>query len=164
MIDNTTLLRCHGFTILEVILVLVLISIFAAIAVARQPNPDVRLMAQKVSLESHIRYTQMRSMNSDGKWGIAVSTDQSGYWLFKDTTTEKRILPGEDQVEIDLTSKGISISFSSESTNFSFDDWGRPMSGDNYLSSALNIDLKKSDGSDTRIETLVVTPETGFVQ
>lgn len=157
-------LKNRGFTLLEVLLVLVLISIFATIAVTRQPNTNGTLIAQKSTLASHIRYAQMRSMNSDTKWGISLDPDNSGYWLFENSSAEKRLLPGEETVDVDLSPKGISISFSAGSNSFRFDDWGRPMSGDTYLTSGLTIDLMKSDGSDTQIETLVVTPETGFVQ
>ena len=164
MAHNSPQLKNHGFTILEVLLVLVLISIFAAIAVARQPNTNVTLIAQKAALVSHIRYAQMRAMNNDTKWGISLDTNHSGYWLFENDPGEKRFLPGEERVDVDLSPKGISISFSSTTDSFRFDDWGRPMSGDSYLTTGMNINLMKSDGDNTQIETLVVTPETGFVQ
>jgi len=157
----------RAFTILEVLIVLTLIAVFAAIAVARQPSTHVTLKAQKLALESHIRYTQMRAINSDSRWGIAVDpNDDHVYWLFEEIdtdTTQQIFLPGEDGITVDLTAKDISISMSG-SNSFRFDDWGRPMSGGAYLTDDLNLVLQKDEGSETISETLVVTAETGFVQ
>lgn len=157
----------RAFTILEVLIVLTLIAVFAAIAVARQPSPHVTLKAQKLALESHIRYAQMRSMDSDSRWGIAIDpNDDHVYWLFEEIdadSTQQRFLPGEDGITVDLTAKDISIS-SSDASSFRFDTWGRPMSGGAYRTDDLDLVLQKSDGSETFSETLVVTAETGFVQ
>jgi len=157
----------RAFTILEVLIVLTLIAVFAAIAVARQPSTHVTLKARKLALEAHIRYAQMRAMNSDSRWGIAIdpNTDQV-YWLFEEIdtdTTQQRLLPGEDGITVDLTAKGISISVSG-TNSFRFDDWGRPLSGGAYFTDDLNLVLQKDVGSETISETLVVTAETGFVQ
>lgn len=164
MINSSPQSKCDGFTILEVILVLALISIFATIAVVRQPSTNLTLKGQKVSLQSHIRYAQMRAMNSDSRWGITIDpNDDHVYWLFEDEVTQQRFLPGEDGINVDLTAKGISIS-ASGANSFRFDDWGRPMSGDAYFTDDLSVDLQKSDGAETFTETLVITAETGFVR
>lgn len=153
----------RAFTILEVLIVLTLIAVFAAIAVARQPSTQVTLKAQKLALEAHIRYAQMRAMNSDSRWGIAIDPNNDQvYWLFEEIdtdTTQQRLLPGEDGITVDLAAKGISISISG-TNSFLFDDWGRPLSGGAYFMDDIDLFLQKDEGS----ETLVVTAETGFVQ
>ena len=138
---------------MEVILVLVMISIFAAIAVSRQPSTDVTLKAQAGTLKSHIRYAQMRAMNNDADWGIALDTNINKYWLFKNATSEKRILPGEDQSDVDLSAKGITIA--ADATRIFFEkSWGRPADH-----SASSVWLSKNQ----KTEMITITPETGFV-
>ena len=163
MVDHSPQSRCNGFTILEVILVLVLISIFAAIAVTRQPSTNVTLKSQKTALQSHIRYAHMRALNNNDAWGIVFNLDQHSYALFKDSAETKRLLPGEELVDVDLEDTGIAIfegTESSANTSFYFDDWGRPANSSGLLLSELNIQLT----NDGRSDNLAITPDTGFVK
>ena len=147
-----------GFTLLEVILVLLLISIFATIAVSRQPSTDVTLKAQANALKSHIYYAQMRAMNTDTIWGIGYTSNS--YWLFKQAHDNQHLLPGEGQLSVDLDAKGISLN-AEGSNRLSFDTWGRSYSDDTLLSNdSLFIQISK----DGQSETLIIMPETGFIQ
>lgn len=149
-------IRNRGFTLLEVILVLVLISIFAAVAVVRQPSTDVTLKAGAERLTSHLRYAQMRAMNTSTPWGIGYSADSGAYWLFRESaeaSANRRLLPGESQTEVDyLAQKSITI----EGGDFSvsFDSWGVP-----DITAALVITLSKSGES----AAITITPNTGYV-
>jgi MSHA pilin protein MshC len=148
----------HGFTLFEVILVLVLITIFATVAVSRQPATDASLKAQADVLRSHIRYAQMRALNTDTAWGIGIGIDSgaSTYYLLRET--QKRILPGETVDTIDLDAKNITISCSAKAVMF--DAWGRPAADGVMLSDAsLPIVL----GKDGLTESLTIMPNTGFV-
>lgn len=147
-----------GFTFLEVILVLLFISIFATVAVLRQPPTDVTLTARAEVLKTHIRYAQSRAMNTDAEWGIRFDASQRMYWLFqRDGQDSRRLLPGEEDTAVTIE-QGISIS--PADFTLSFDTWGRPRSEGTPLSDDLAITLSK----DNRDMSIVVTPNTGYLR
>ena len=115
----------NGFTLLEVILVIIFISIFATIAVLRQPVPDVTIRSASQVLLSHIRYAQMRAMNSVEPWGIRYSGGSDTYWLFEEATTNRKVFPGASDDSIDLSEDGISIT--QGDFTLRFDSWGVPV-------------------------------------
>ncbi len=162
--------RSYGFTILEVLLTLVLISIFAAVAVMRQPPPDVSLKAGAEQLKSHLRYAQTMAMNAATPWGIRLSAGV--YSLFQCSPTVSvidcaansanwRILPGESQTNVDyLVQKAVTIT--QGDFIVSFDSWGRPIIQTGALafsSGEAAVTLAKSD----QTETLSIVENTGFV-
>jgi len=151
----------RGFTLLEVIVVLVFITIFAAIAVLRQPPNDVTLKSCALVLRSHIRYAQMLAMNTDSGWGIVYDHDQNAYWLFKEGGTDKRPLPGEPSDRVSLTEKAVSIA--QGGFTLFFDHWGRPNNAVTTLTfdqGQAPITLSKS-GID---EYIVVIENTGYLK
>lgn len=145
-----------GFTLLEVILVIVLISIFAAVAVLRQPPTDVTLKAGAARLKAHLRYAQIRAMNTSTPWGIGYRADTGDYWLFRESAEalgNRRILPGETQTEVeDLTQKSIDV----DNGDFTvrFNDWGTP-----DITEELVLTLSKGSES----EVIIITPNTGYI-
>ena len=62
--------KTNGFTLLEIISVLALISIFSVLAIVQHSASDATLVAQAQVLASHIGYAQMRAMNTDASWSI----------------------------------------------------------------------------------------------
>ena len=150
-----------GFTLLEVILVLVLMSIFATIAVSRQHISDVSVQAASEVLKSHIRYAQMRSMNTSTPWGIHYDNGTNAYWLFRQTSGERRTLPGETRDSVDLAADGVAIT--QGTFTLSFDTWGEPTISDaqfQFQQRKAVITLAK--GADTR--DITITANTGFLQ
>ncbi len=148
----------RGLTILEVIVVLVLIGILSAV-IWSKPPVDSTLAARAEAIKAHIRYAQVRSMNTERRWG--VQSDGAGYWLFADgdPTGGRIILPGETSAIVSLASHGISI------TPFllSFDGWGRPCSDKaarNPITKELVLNVT-APGQTTR--QIKVTPDTGFI-
>jgi len=158
----------RGFTLMEVIVVLVLMAIFAVIAVSRQPQTDMTLRAGAEVLKSHLRYAQMRAMSSDRGWGISYDSDTGDYWLISGQVADRRInLPGENQNSVNLISNGISV----EEGDFTliFDHRGRPditaptlttLSFDEGTRSA-TLTLVKSGESNA---TITILQNTGFIQ
>ncbi len=148
-----------GFSFFEIIVVMVLIGVFAAVVIVRHTYKDPTLIAQAQVLKAHIRYAQMRALSSDLPWGIKylVNGDQRSYWLFKQPATETKIvLPGEIKDHVPLDQTGTFIT--QGSFQIEFDSWGRPsssLSGD----ATLILDLTKSDES----EQLIITKNTGFI-
>lgn len=138
--DGKKRLGEKGFTMVEIIAVLVLLGVVSALLVFRSSSDQTDVSASADKLKVNLRYAQMRAMNSDVAWGIQFNG--GSYSLIRDMTgtpvTER--LPGE------ITS---SVSFSSAVTgSVQFDAWGRP-SGLNTI----NIGAI----------TITITPDTGFI-
>lgn len=163
-----------GFTVLEIVLVLVFISIFATVAVLRQPPTDVTLKAQMATLKSYVRYAQSRAINAETPWGIHfVSNDDSSegrFWLFSGVDpNNRRPLPGETE---DSTKLATGVTLTSTSPNgfpLCFDTWGRPgrLERQDGLSHCTPVteatDLQYTLSKDGETEGLTIYPETGFI-
>jgi MSHA pilin protein MshC len=148
-----------GFTLIEIVAVIVFIAILAVVALARYPFEDPTLISRTRVLKTHLRYAQMRSISSDSQWGIKyqVNGDQRAYWLFKQPETNTRLaLPGESDDHVRLDRMGIVIS--QGSFEVEFDGWGRPTSTLNGTGT-LDLELTKSD----RSEPITITQNTGFI-
>jgi prepilin-type N-terminal cleavage/methylation domain-containing protein len=120
--------KTDGFTLLEILVVLVLMGIMGTIIVSRLVDNPVELTAGAATLKNHIRYAQARGMNSDNLWGIRYDSATKTYWLFEyDGVTETRaLLPGESTDSLPLgddnqTLNGLTVVV--------FDNWGRPYLG-----------------------------------
>lgn len=159
-----------GVTLLEVLVVMLLIGIFAVIVATRTKGSDPRLIAQAEVLKAHIRYAQMRSINTDTQWGIHCQG--STYWLFQnpDTTTHRYLpgqIPGEAPYqtanEVQLSTLGIGIS--PATFDLIFDSWGQPNplspSGWTFVNKTLTLTLNATGQPPQNIN---ITEFTGFIQ
>ena len=98
----------RGFTFLEIVVVMVLISIIAAVTFSRSiTTTQINFVGQADKIRQHIRYAQSLAMKRDEIWGIRSSATQ--YWLFKNTTSNEVQLPGEQNTKITLAALGITM-------------------------------------------------------
>jgi prepilin-type N-terminal cleavage/methylation domain-containing protein len=134
-----------GFTLIEMIAVLVIVAIIMAVAISRGiATGDVKLQAEVDTLKGHLRYAQYLAMNdiAPAKWGINVGG--SSYTLIRfyaNATTSPYSLPGESSAThsfAPITATPVTILF---------DDWGSP---DNT-----SITLGG--------QTMTITANTGFI-
>jgi len=110
-----------GFTLIELIAVLVVVSVLSIIIANRVMDTDSELIAQNDVIKTHLRYAQTRAMGSNVKWGIDFKG--STYSLFKNANTSDTVtLPGEDSKTLNLPS-GVSAN-----VTIFFDSWGKPYS------------------------------------
>ena len=117
-----------GFTMIEVIAVLVILAIVSAVVISRGiATADVDLQVEVDTLKSHLRYAQYLAMNdlSPVKWGITISgqtyrlvRNPSGNGSTFDSPTPCN-LPNE-------SSDTHSISPFSATSTVLFDEWGSP--------------------------------------
>lgn len=149
-----------GFTVIEIIATLIIIGIISVIAIARMSSTsDVLNKAQAETLKSHIRYVQMRSMNTDSETvgceaSFGISMDKSNYFMFKNCDTDQKVtLPGESQDVISF--KNCTLS---PKCTVNFDRYGRP-STHKLGASPDNVSINLTLGT----ESIIITRDTGFV-
>ncbi|MBU0544134.1 MAG: type II secretion system GspH family protein [Proteobacteria bacterium] len=158
----------RGFTLIEIIAVLVVLSVLSAFVVNRIiSTASTDRIVQESAIKSHIRYAQATAMKQGTIWGIKCNgTD---YWLFTtndpDTLSNKRVLPGEENVQVALAGKRITMS------NFTvfFDVDGRPYTA--YTDASTNTPVSTANPISITVDsypadvpvTFGITPETGFM-
>lgn len=149
-----------GFTVIELIAVLVMISVISAIILGRVGNIRADLDARTDTLKAHLRYAQSRAMDSDRIWGIRYTG--TGYFLFSfDGSSESVVrLPDEENTIVDLSGDGVSLGAFHE---ISFDSWGSPYANATGTGSSTGQTIVVSAGSDP-LNSIAVTKNTGFIQ
>lgn len=152
-----------GFTALELIVVLVMISIVSIAILTRLYDRENDAIAQSEAFKTYLRYAQAKAMNSNIIWGI--HSDGSSYWLFKNGNTGIKVaFPGENSDTITVSGRSID---SMESFTLSFDDRGTPFtdaaatSGQELESADPESEISVTAGEFTK--TVTITPNTGFV-
>ena len=152
-----------GFTLIEVIAIVIVMGIVTAFAVGRVADNKPELLAQTQVLKIHLRYAQSRAMNSNDNYGI--ETDGNIYWLFRYNLTSSDVrvnFPGEDSDHIDLSAIGLTLSMV-DGNIVSFDSRGIP-----YLDNTGTLQLTdrtltlSTSALDT--ENIIITKNTGFIQ
>jgi MSHA pilin protein MshC len=144
-----------GFTLIEIIAVLVVLGILSAVVVQRATFTDARVAAQIEVVKTHLRYAQERAMNTNEIWYIQFTG--TSYTLYRGGTA--MTLPGESGV---VVNPGVTLSWTGGTNVFSFDNRGRPCTdtaGAALLAAARTVTL--THGSETA--TITVTPNTGFI-
>ncbi|MDA3832196.1 MAG: prepilin-type N-terminal cleavage/methylation domain-containing protein [Spirochaetales bacterium] len=154
MLKNTHAPGEKGFTIIEVIAVIVVISILAAYAVSRM-NFNVNLQAEADIFKSNLRYVQQIALCGDNTytWRIDVGVDVGA-----NSYTFTRVDSANNSVNMWLPSGDSTVNFPDGITagwtgTINFDQWGSPGSD--------SIIIALADGSTTR--SITVTKNTGFV-
>ncbi|MGC9194520.1 MAG: pilus assembly FimT family protein [Syntrophobacteraceae bacterium] len=140
----------QGFTLIELIALLAIISIFTAVAATSSMDMTAQseLAAQVAMVKSHIHFAQMMAMESNVSWGIDFSG--SSYILEENGSAAPSFFPGTGSNTYALPG-GITISTSS--SQLVFDEWGSPGPNDT------TITLTGEGGS----TTLTVNKMTGSV-
>jgi prepilin-type N-terminal cleavage/methylation domain-containing protein len=162
----------QGFTLIEIVVVLVLISIIAATLFTRSITfPQVNYIGQVEKIQNHIRYAKALAMKrsiAEEMWGINCSGNY--YWLFhlKDRSDPEYFgaedihiaFPGEENEEVSFSKIGVSMN----PFVVYFDKYGRPFKIGPYtgLTSNLQITIHTAD-ADVSTKQIVITPETGFI-
>jgi len=158
-----------GFTLIEIVVVLIVMSIITAFAIGRGFTNMPNLSVQADVIKSHLRHTQARAMNSNTFWGIRTDAGGDSYWMFRcDSSvcnnTDIVRLPGENANTVDLATAGISL----ESGTYSFDGRGIPYYNTDHEKEPSSSDLLVSDQPVTVSKgadeiPFIIIKNTGFI-
>jgi type II secretory pathway pseudopilin PulG len=151
---------CNGFTLLEVLVILTLIAFLTVVVVSMfQDRDGARHITTGDILAAHLRYVQMRSMDSGASWGIQYnnSNGQNAYWMFRHPSADPHPLPGESDDRVNLVS-GITVG--PGDFTLRFDDWGRPIANLPFVDGQLSLSLTMAGKS----LPLTISANTGYVQ
>ena len=153
----------HGFTMIELVMVLILMAIMAAVIMYKYTSVNADVSSETEILKSSLRFAQIKALENavdDDTWGISFTSGGSSYSLVNiknDVQTSPINLPGEYTLENPLSSthtlpSGMTITGSA----VNFDKWGKNPDGND-----VNIVLNQ-EGSAAR--TIKVTKYTGHIQ
>ena len=136
-----------GFTLFEIIMVLLLLGVISYVAATRLFSDDAPTQVAELELvKSHLRYAQARAMNSESSWGIRFATS-TRYWLFKEPSDSTVIrLPGVESADGVMDLGSIEVTPTS-GNKITFDSFGSPGTATIVLSTtAGNITVTKTTG------------------
>ena len=162
--------RNSGYTLIEMVVVLVLISIISATVFSRSITTDrINFVGQVDKIRNHIRYAQslaMKSLNLDlnstKRWGIKCFGNR--YWLFTyenfgDDNTPV-ILPGQETDKVSLSDLGVTMN----AFTLFFDGLGKPYKTQYNNAVRLDSPLNITISAGSQSSTLNVSPETGMIK
>ena len=133
----------RGFTFLEIIAMIVVVGILAAIAASRINSTDTYAISSELDkVQSHLRYAQGRAIRTNSSWGISFSSSNT-YCLFQTNAANKKVIAGEDQNNIILSK----LAITSAPQTITFDGFGSPGAADIIVStSGGNITVAANTG------------------
>ncbi len=152
-----------GFTLIELVIVLIVMSIVAVFIASRAATGGNDLIAETEKLKSSLRYTQTRAMNDSKLWGIHIP-DAGSYVLYMDNKDANQMLPGKEPGSLPPPQthwlpSTVTIT-SGVGTTYNFNQWGTPVDASG-LAVAANQSITLSDGAAT--STITITKNTGFI-
>ena len=163
-----------GFSLVEVIAVLVIVVIVSTLIISQSGSFSADLVAQTDILRTHLRHAQALGMaGSDASGIVGIKCDTAFYWMFKGNDPDANIvsLPDDPRYntnndnKLNLAQKKIAIG-----TAFTvfFDERGIPYSA--YTSETAKTPYTEDlliqvtpAGEASPVETITVTQHTGFI-
>jgi len=163
----------RGFTLLEIILVMLIIVIVSTVIISRSRDLSAGLISQTDIMKTHLRYAQTLAMSAGGSdiYGIRCVAAPNEYWLFRGPDPNSNILKLTDDAsydvdgddKLDLNQKNIQAS----AFTVIFDRRGIPYtaytdeSTNTPLSPDLSITVTPSGGGSS--QNITITELTGFI-
>jgi len=140
----------NGFTIIEIIAVLLIIGIISAIVISRASSTaSYSLDAEVQIVKSHLRHAQVRALSDLETWGIVFSSNS--YTLQRGGVNTTFYLPNEGSPTHKL-SAGVTITSGAGST-VTFDNMGSPG----------NVAMTITLSSGGQSQNISITKNTGFI-
>lgn len=145
----------RGFTLVELVTVLLIISVISVTAIVSWPGDGINLSAQADQLVGDIRYAQSMAMHRGQRYRINFASDR--YWMSDESgsTTHAHPVAGTSNVML-----GAGMSLSSTHGSLIFNTAGTPYSNSSTPLASTAV-LTLSAGSES--VTVRVSPQTGRV-
>lgn len=149
----------HGFTMIELVMVLILMAIMAAVIMYKYTSVNADVASETEILNSSLRFAQIKALENaidDDTWGISFTSGGSSYSLVNiknGVQTSPINLPGEYKL---LPTHTLPSGMTITGSTVNFDKWGKNPDG-NDVSIILN-----QGGS--AAATIIVTKYTGHIQ
>jgi len=150
-------IKQRGFTMIEMVAVLIVMAIMVAGISSRVTTTGNELIVETEVLKFHLRFAQIRAMNDTVSWGINVN-DAFSYTLYRGTGPAPDILPGESGQTHTLPT-GVTITAGLERHNFN--EWGKPV---NAVGAELTGTQTITLTQETSTNSITITQNTGYVQ
>jgi prepilin-type N-terminal cleavage/methylation domain-containing protein len=167
--DGKTRINQQGFTMIEVVVVLIVLVIVSTVIVSRSFTTGTNeLMVEADGLKASLRYAQIQSLNNDtATWGIRFP-DATTYRLYNNNADASSMIPvkgaaGDPETvacpkNCHQLQGSVQIISPSSAKTINFDKWGRPMDGTTLLSEDYSIILGQGTQS-----TITITKNTGYI-
>lgn len=137
--------RSNGFTMIEVLAVLLVLAVVMTVILNRTPSIDRDAYAQAAILRSHLRFAQSMAMaNTMERWGISFTPHS--YTLIVNGGPSAVPFPNDKAATHNLPD---GVTLSTGINQVLFDAWGSP--GPDTVTIALNS------------ESITITGITGFI-
>ncbi|MFC1855441.1 prepilin-type N-terminal cleavage/methylation domain-containing protein [Thermodesulfobacteriota bacterium] len=146
----------NGFTLIEITLLIIIISIIAAYAYPRfSAVSDIQLNSALDRLKSDVYYAQELSMTTRTNCGIFV-VNSGSYRIYKDGNTAMPALDPATFSNYEITlDSAITIATTAAGAKIEFDNFGVPYDGNGVLVSEVQVILNGS-------KILKISPQTGW--
>lgn len=148
-----------GFTIIEVLGVLLLLGVIAIGVVSVMPNSNVSVATEAEQLRSHLRFAQIRAQADTYQWRLVFTSTQTyqvGPVVVPGPGFTPRTVPGTGTNQRTMTD-GVATT---AGTVVRFDSWGRPLSDAGAL---LGADLTITLTRGTETQTITIEAGTGLI-
>ena len=143
-----------GYTMVEMLIVLILIGLISAIVFSRSYESNAGLVGEVALLKAHLRFVQSLAMADNTKtWGLRIESNK--YTLREDGSDSGYNLPDTDSsVRMIPSNTKVSITSVAPNNTITFDEWGSP--------GPQTYTVTLSDGANPA-RTITVTKNTGFI-
>ncbi len=158
---SQTISSSNGFTLIEIISILILIGIFSATVVPKIASTSIyEISTELETLKTHLRFAQSRAMSHNQPWGISITG--SSYTLQKNGSTAPINLPN-DTSATHTFANGVSIA--SGNRVVTFDDMGNHP-GNSDIIVRFNGPSSPVPGCSQQSGafSITITKKTGFIQ
>ncbi len=143
-----------GFSLIELVSVMVILAAISALAAPRFVHHDATVPAQADQLGRTIRHAQALAMSQSRPLTVDVQS-ASSYVITDGATIPSTIRGPSGQLQAFSLRNGVTLS----GADLEFDSLGRPINGSNLVTTIQNWTLSGSSNT----ATVSVQPVTGFV-
>jgi len=148
-----------GFTVIELIVVMLITAVLSAFAVARWPSYSININAQAQQLASEIRYTQSLAFSQGQRYRLNLTSSSYNITTIGGTSVSDPVT-GSSSTNF---ASGTTVAWSNLPNNLiAFDGNGTPYtdsSATTLLAANATISLTRSGVT----RTVLITPQTGRV-